>query len=465
MRGQVALNPSSLKIERYRSMVLDAPIAGVSKADGVIPAHPGGGAMQLSADRWILFYAGLDPRGWDANHSIVYQLRQGRPTGPVLAWGVIDRSVEDWDPLQRGDRYFKSCGMPISFGVPKGATHNGRLMPNANVFVVKWYRVAQALRGGTIIQPNDGSHSTWPNDQRWPEGYDVQNHTFRLEWVQFRLNDREDDIELLTQPALLCERGYSHHEQCCSLGPSYKINHGMKPPVPTDSAAREWIDVNTFTPYVGRHAGRLCLAAVKYAFNSATGLYDWAQTGALTTLPDRSCGECSVNRLGDTWIIAARSFGPNGDTCWFRTRDPMRALGQPTVTPFPQGPRTVFRCGDGKLRLFGSTVNRSPLFCWEVDPWDYSLKHKRLILDARAEKMPFYMPFIDMPKLSPPDRHGRQLLLYRVITRRQTACHYDAHSEVTAAEHEQAGIYASELAYEDPVAPAWCLESAAESAE
>ncbi len=437
------------------AVVTDAQLPGHSKRDGVIPAHPGGGALQLSANRWIVFFAGLDPRGWDANHSILYQLRADRPTGRVIARGIIDPSVENWDPLSCGDRLFKSCGMPIAFGVPKGATQNGLPLPHANVFAVKWYRVAQALRDGAILQPNDESHTTWPMNQRWPEGYAIQNQTFRLEWMQFRLNDREDDIEPLAGPTLLCEAGFCGSEHYCSLGPGYKINHAMKPPVPTDPSARQWIDVNTFTPYSGNTTGQMGLAAVRYAFNPKTGLYEWSQTGALRLLPDRSCGECSVNLIGDTWIIAARSFRPDGDTCWFRTRDPLRTLGQPTVTPCPHGPRTVFLCGDGRLRQFGHTRNRSPLYCWEVNLKDFSLNNKTLIVDAHSSGMPFHMPFIDMPKLSPPDGSDRQTLLYRVITRRQTACHYDTEQPISPEEHREAGIYSSDLIYTRPTEPMW----------
>ena len=43
--------------------------------------------------------------------------------------------------------------MPIAFGVPKGATCHGSAIHHANVFVVKWYRVAQLARNGAIVQP------------------------------------------------------------------------------------------------------------------------------------------------------------------------------------------------------------------------------------------------------------------------------------------------------------------------
>ena len=98
-------------------LISDTGVAGETKADGVIPAHPGGGCIQASQDRWIVFFATLDTRGWDSNRSILYQVRKEAPDGPVVREGVIESCREDWDPLGRGDKLFKSCGMPIAFGV------------------------------------------------------------------------------------------------------------------------------------------------------------------------------------------------------------------------------------------------------------------------------------------------------------------------------------------------------------
>ena len=455
---QTVLSSTALTIDYRGPLITDTPLRGERKADGILPAHPGGGAMQLSSTRWILFFAGLDPRGWDANHSVIYQLRADAPDGRIITWGLIDRTVEDWDPFGRGDRYFKACGMPIGFGVPKGATCRGVAIPHANVFVVKWYRLAQLPRCGAIVQPNDDSSEDWPEELRWPEGFGVQDETFRIEWMQFRLNDQEDDIEPLTRPSLLRQRGYESGDAFCSIGRGFKTNHAMKPPVKANPAGSEWIDVNGFRPYGRGKGDHASAATVRYMLNPTTGLYEWTQTGPLTSLPGRSFGECSVNRMGEDWIIAARSCGPDGSTCWFRTADPLHALGEPTLTPWSLGPRTVFLCGDGRLRLFGNTVNRSPLFCWDVNPLDFSLSNQRTILDAKAEGLPFYFPFVDMAKLSPVYNHDRQLLLYRVITRRQTAGRYDTEHDVSPAEHEQAGIYASELTYSDAVEPAWCFD-------
>ena len=443
----------------YRGpFITDTPIPGERKADGIIPAHPGC-PMQLSARRWIIFFANLDPRGWDANHSILYQLRADAPDGRVIAWGVIDSSIDDWDPFRRGDRFFKTCGMPIAFGVPKGATYDGVPIPHANVFAVKWYRVAQLQRDGAIVQPNRAASGTWPARLAWPEGFQVQQQTLRLEWMQFRLNDREDDIEPLTQPALLRQRGCEAGNALCSLGPDFQVNHAMKPPVQADPAGAEWIDVNRFTPYGKNRLKGASAAAVRYRFNPAVGLYEWTHTGPLVVLPDREFCECSMNRMGDHWVIAARSITPDGFTCWFRTQDPFSGFGKPTFTPSAPGPRIAFVCGDGRLRLFGNTVNRSPLFCWDVNPLDFSLSNQQPVLDAKAQGLPFYFPFVDMAKLSPVYHGNRQLLLHRMITRRQTACRYDLEIPVSDTEHRQAGIYASEFMYRDALEPDWCFDT------
>ena len=58
-------------------LVADTGIPGERKCDGVIPAHPG--CCRSSRERWLTTVATLDPRGWDSNHSIIYQIRDGEP--------------------------------------------------------------------------------------------------------------------------------------------------------------------------------------------------------------------------------------------------------------------------------------------------------------------------------------------------------------------------------------------------
>ena len=61
----------------------------------------------------------------------------------------------------------------------------GKPAPSANVFVLKWRQVARVL---------DHERSYLENESAHPE---LRERTHTVEWLQFRLNEREDDIEIL----------------------------------------------------------------------------------------------------------------------------------------------------------------------------------------------------------------------------------------------------------------------------
>ena len=429
-------------------LITDTTVPGERKRDGVIPAHPGGGALQVAHDRWVIFFATLDPAGWDCNRSILYQLRARAPDGPVLREGIIERGVEDWDPLGRNDRLIKSCGMPIAFGVPEGAVLDGKPMPNANVFVVKWYRWAHLRDGERILHPSHGRHE-------WAEGLAIKQQTLRVEWMQFRFSRARDEIEPLTQPGVLRQRNYESGEAFCSLGPGVQMNHAMKPPVAEDPSCLTWVSCDSFTPYNLDYRDHGAVAPVRFAFHAPTGLYEWTETGRSTTLSDHLVGEASVNRIDEHYIVTLRCFeydGRTSDTVWFRMRDLFGDWGAPTYTRTPSVPRIAFTCGDGVLRLFTNApvpcaclpdTSRAVLVCWDVDPDTLRTHHPRVLLDARAMDWPFSDPLVDMAKLCPA-QGNRQLLLVRVIDRSHTATLPNA----TIAPPEafaMAGIHALEL--------------------
>lgn len=459
-RRTLATLPRATRVEpvavRYLGpLITDTSIPGERKADGIIPAHPGGGALRVARDRWVVFFATLDPAGWDCNHSIVYQLRRDAPDGPVLAEGLIDRGVDGWDPLGRGDRLVKSCGMPIAFGVPRGACLHGEPLAHANVFVVKWYRWAHRRDGERILHPGDRAH-------QWADGLAIKHQTLRVEWAQFRLKDASDDIELLTQPGVLRQRGHEVGEAFCSLGSQVQMNHAMKPPVAEDAACRSWVSVDTFPPYANRHHDHGTVAPVRMTFNDATGLYEWTDTGRAVSLPDRVIGEASVNRLGRRHVICLRCFEyehRTSDTCWFSTDDLFGDWGEPTFTPATSVPRIAFTCGDGALRLFSNAPvrdephSRAVLAWWEVDPATFALRGPRVVVDARQMGWPFKDPLVDMAKLCPPQGR-RQLLLFRVIDRAHTA-HVAPDRAAEPAAFAAAGIHAAELTLHRPAPEPW----------
>ena len=117
---------------------IDSTVKGEGKADGFIPAHCNG-SLRVSKDRYITFCATLDTNGWDAVRSIVYQIRSDSPDGQVVKEDLLVSCESGWIPFGEDYPLRKIYGMPMAFGVPKGAKKDGQLLPNQNVFAVKMY--------------------------------------------------------------------------------------------------------------------------------------------------------------------------------------------------------------------------------------------------------------------------------------------------------------------------------------
>ena len=89
--------------------------------------------------------------------------------------------------------------------------------------------------------------------------------------MQFRLNDAEDDIEIVQQPRLLTQRGYDGAEEFCALGPGCHMNHAMAPPVPSDDTCTQWYECDTFAlDPAAEGYGHSQTAPVEYTWNHAT---------------------------------------------------------------------------------------------------------------------------------------------------------------------------------------------------
>ena len=80
----IQVEAPGLKVRYLGPLITNTAVPGERKSDGVIPAHPGSGALRVAEDRWIIFYATLDLAGSDCNRSILYQLRADTPDGPML---------------------------------------------------------------------------------------------------------------------------------------------------------------------------------------------------------------------------------------------------------------------------------------------------------------------------------------------------------------------------------------------
>src|SRR5687767_5372932 len=116
------------RIEHKGMLIADSTVAGERRADGSVPAHPNG--IRVSRTRWLILYATRSFRGVDDDRSILWQLRDRSPAGPLLSEGPFATSVNDWDPLGDGRPCVKQHGHPVAFGVPKGALIGGQPAPH-----------------------------------------------------------------------------------------------------------------------------------------------------------------------------------------------------------------------------------------------------------------------------------------------------------------------------------------------
>ena len=436
----------------YQGMFIgDTTIAGEQKKDGLQPSHPY--CWQLSRDRWFWLYQTRGFEGIDAEHSVLYQLRRDAPDGPVMTEGRLAQFRNDWDPLNDGSRHWKIHGHPKVFGVPRGArAADGRPFTNDNIFAAAWYVRGRAVAEGKLLDPKADKVLT------------AMQH---LDWVHFRLNDRSDDIELLGSPVRLRQRGFEEGDAFCSAFPGrVRMNHWQHPAMPMDAAHTRWLD----TPHFDGDG----VAAIEYRFNAATRRYEWVRTGAVVRSDPNIKGrffEGSVNRLGEEWILCIRNRGHilpgrRGEcTAWFKTTRPFDDWGSVTYaeTPSTYGPRTAWLMADGVLRIFsgdmaaspyrqGQSGKRDPLFCWDVNPKDFSVSTPRTILDGR-KTLGMELPMIGFAKLSPV-HDNRQILTFRVTTMNHQHA-TDTMPAVSAHDLAQSGAYYSVITFTHRVEDTW----------
>jgi len=425
-------------IEVRGKLVHDCSIEGERRADDVFPGHPNG--LPLARDRWLVLYA---TRGWrkvDDDRSIIYQVRKDAPDGPLLKEGMFRRAADDWDPLGDGSKLMREHGHPVAFGVPKGASFEGRPAAHANVFVAKW-----RVNSKGALDPATG------NVVRPPEGYEP---LMGVEWVQFRLNDAEDDIEIIQPVRPLRERGFETGVRFCRHEDAAWMNQTFVQAVPHDPFATEWVDANHFS------GGRV--AALKYRFNAQTGLYEWVETSPLFQASGMALSEASLVRLPEGWLIAARS---RGMAAWGRTDDLFQRMPSPVFTTRPRidQPMCAYRCADGVVRLFTGDADtspygwgRNPLYCWDVDPFTFEPRHGRMIFDCVASgTLPSAtIPRAEMCKLLPHMGGRRQFLVWRVRTK-NVGHHYGSLPPVNEEMKRAHGLYYAVLRYTHDCPAAW----------
>ena len=415
-----------MRIEHRGKLIDECALNGETRKDGVYPAHPNG--IRVSRNRWIIVYATRGFRRKDDDRSIIYQLRRDAPDGPVIKEGRIAQSINDWDPFGDGGKYVRQYGSPVAFGVPRGTLIEGHPVPHANVFAVKWRVLALAFAPGT---------------DRVVFDRDLHHRTQGVCWCQFRLNDREDDIEYILPPTPFRQKGYESGPDFCELPQCQWMNQTFIQPVPYNADCSQWVDCN--------HVDGFRVAAIKHIFNPNLGRYEWTQCGPY--LFDRPTGETSVLRYGDDWVIAARLWDDdNLGVAWLRTRDPFSSSGQPLYqrTPSTNVPRTVYLCPDGVVRVFTGDASlspygdsRNPLYAWDVDPErDFAVSSRRIVYDCVAAGLDTDTSVrVDMCKLVPA-AGARQLLVHRIGPRTD--------HRLTEQGKADGGIYHAWLTYERP---------------
>jgi hypothetical protein len=431
-------------IEPRGMLIADSTLAGERRADDVVPRHACG--LQAARNRWIIVYYTHGFRGVDDERSIMYQIRRDAPDGPLLKEGFLAKTVTDWKvpamaPPARGMVYFKQHGHAVAFGVPKGALIGGKPAPNANLFVAQWRVAARAL----VVKEDRLEHS---KNHR-----DLHERTAAVEWLQFRLNDREDDIEIL-QPA-----GRMLPVDGKLPGDVAWMNQSFCPPVPANDAADTWVGCNHFDK------GRL--AVLKLDFNPKTSLYEWTTTGPLLSAP-RPLSEASLAKSVDGWLLSARTAGA---IAWFQATDPLGDWSPPVFGPEPKlsAPHTMFRCADGVLRLFAGDAaaspqkyDRDPMYMWDVTPAKTGVKlsNRQMVFDSETQKLAIrrvVRPRIDFALLFPP-HNGEQLAAFSVTPRGYNFPYEGTNiPPLTAADKKASGLYFVRLRYAQDVPPAWCF--------
>lgn len=446
------------------SYVLDAKLSGRSKADGYMPSHTT--CVQASANRFLVVFGVRGFAGIDDERDVVYQLRTDAPDGRVIKQDFLARNVEDWDPFNTGQTCLKILGTPTLFGVPKNAMQQGKVPSHHNLFVIKWYTYGKVVEGDRVLIDED-----------------LMSKTMHIEWLQCRLNDSEDDIEIIEPAAAMRQKHFGMDKpgaglcaKFCEQSDAAFMNHAMVAPVPYSEAADQWVEIDHF------NGGSL--ASVRYAYNAARHRYEWVQTGPLLEGKHTEACVCRVPETGSDgagndggkadapveYLISARTFTNGAQTAWWRTADLFGpwAAGHYSE-PATWGPRTLFTCGDDVVRIFSGSLaqspygeKRNPLYCWDVNTDDFSLSNRRVVFDfyerglySRGDKRleNSQGPMAGFVKLCP-HQGNKQLLTHRV-TKAGGQADYSKGGDVEERAHF--GSYVSEFTFEKKSRQTWAF--------
>ena len=437
-------------IQQRGQLVRECGLPGESRKDGVVPRHAN--CIQLSKDRWLVLYSTHGYRGVDDERSILYQVRRDEPDGAVLKEGFLVRTLNDCKPdgvpvFPEGKRIVKQHGHMVAFGVPKGALIGGKSASHANVFAASW-RVL-----GRVLDVKENRLEKTVHDPV------LFARTQAVEWVQFRLNAAEDDLDILQPVRVLRQKGFEKGEAFCSAKDAGWMNQTFCPPVPFNADATEWVETN--------HFDRGRIAALKFRLDPASRLYEWVEMGPFLVEPKVSFSEASLLRTSKEWIMAARSN--RGMIAWTRSADPFTGWEKAVFAKEPgvSAPLTAFQCPDGVLRLFTGDraaspqrYDRDPLYCWDVQTANgFAVVNRRTLFDSREAKLamrPAVRPKIDFCQLFP--HHGRTQLVVHGVSTRAYDFPYAGVAGIPALNAEEkaaSGLYYSRIIYRKEPRPAW----------
>ena len=422
---------------RYRGVLIpESRVSGEGSADGMTPNYCQG--MQVSRSRWLLLYDTVDRLGRDCWRAVFYQVRADTPDGPVLTEKRLT-PMEALGTLSDGTEILRSCGQPAIFGVPKGALVGRSVPAHANVFAVTWF--------GLVVGRRDGQLQRVNQHPELDPAFLEPHHTV----LHVRLNDSEDDIEIIDGPRRLQP----------AVGAPVS-GHGWTRPIPVDAGYTQWFD--SFSGQqregdrvLGHRAGVLC-----HSWDAGSKLYRWSRTGPFVTVREgeRVSETCLVRLSDGGFAIAVRSFTHGGRTYWSRTSDPFAGWPAFVERPGTYGQRYAFRCADGVLRIFLNRQDltpygdrRNPLYVFDVDPDDFTYSNQQVVMDSRQLGLPLSEPFLDHVHLFEPCG-GTQLLSVRAITRAQV-WRQDDGVLPTPAEMSAAGIHLVEIEYDGACQPVW----------
>lgn len=399
-------------IESRGIFIDECRLEGETRGNGVFPSQHN--TLRLSQERWLVVFATRGFRGIDDNRSIVYQIRKGTPDGPVIKEAGIDMTRGDWDAAGDGHLFWKECNTPIPFGVPRGAMVDGTPAPNANFFGLIWYVLPRVL---------DRHRNYMYAGREKP----LPLESLRCHWLQFRLNEAEDDIEILQPVREFRESGFETGKAFCRHQKARAMNISFVPAVPFNADKTEWAQMMHLD-------GQYCTVAL-LRWDPSTGLYEWNRTGPQLRGPgSTSILEASLMPYRGDWIIAARPLPSDASgVIWFRVNDPLEEAPQGVLPEDNEShvPRSAYTFPDGVIRLFTTDQElspyrhidyaRCPLQQFDIDPdSDFRKTASHTVFDSIQEKVPIRLeskPAIHFCRLVPHETGSSGRLTYAVRSR------------------------------------------------